>query len=83
MPGFAGEEPENIKLQEIWSAVFARTAFVVKLPMCNIERVLKKAYEWVELVAEEMGWSYSVLERRKEVSLQAQFTGSVCSTSTV
>jgi hypothetical protein len=77
MPGFAGDSLENIKLQEIWSAVFARTAFVVRLPMVNIERLLKKAFEWVELVAEEMGWSYNVLERRKEVRNQAQFTGPV------
>jgi hypothetical protein len=76
MPGFAGEDPENLKLQELWGAVFARTAFLVKLPMVNVERVLKKAYEWVELVAKEMGWSGDILQRRKEVnrlSLHAQF----------
>jgi hypothetical protein len=77
MPGFAGEDPENLKLQELWSAVFSRTAFLVKLPMVNVERVLKKAYEWIELVAKEMGWSGDILQRRKEVRKQAQFIGSV------
>jgi hypothetical protein len=77
MPGFTGEDPENLKLQELWSAVFSRTAFLVKLPMVHVERVLKKAYEWVELVAKEMGWSGDILQRRKEVRKQAQFTGSV------
>ncbi|KAG5192610.1 nitric oxide synthase [Tribonema minus] len=67
MPTFAGDSAESQKLRFLWEAVFKRTAYMVVLPMFNVERVIKKGYEWVELVAKEKGWSAKALERRKEV----------------
>ena len=71
MPGYAGTDPKALQLQQLWSAVFSRAAFIVKLPMASAERLLTKAYEGVELVAKELGWTHEQLVRRKEVNFTA------------
>ncbi|BAY16426.1 putative sulfite reductase [Anabaenopsis circularis NIES-21] len=64
------------ELRRAWQTLFNRVTNVMKLPKLNEERLLKKAKQFLEVIATEQGWE---LEHQKlrwtEIQAEVQATG--------
>ncbi len=70
VPGFDDE------LRQAWQVLIARVSNVIKLPKLNEERLLKKAREYLDVIASEQAWDESDRERRwQEIKAEVQATG--------
>lgn len=70
VPGFDDE------LRQAWSTLIDRVSNVIKLPKVNEERLLKKAREYLEVIATEQTWEESDRNRRwQEIQAEVQATG--------
>lgn len=70
VPGFDQE------LRQAWETLIGRVSNVIKLPKLNEERLLKKAREYLDVIANEQAWEESDRERRwQEVKAEVQATG--------
>ncbi|EDX83393.1 Nitric oxide synthase, oxygenase domain protein [Synechococcus sp. PCC 7335] len=70
VPGF------DEQLKEAWQVLIARVSNVIKLPKLNEERLLKKAREYLDVIANEQAWEESDRERRwQEIKAEVQATG--------
>eukprot|EP00752_Nemacystus_decipiens_P005386 g4883.t1 len=63
--GFAGEDDAARRLRDLWSKAWNRTTVQVRLPMENAERLVSKAYEWVDQAAHELQWDDAYTSTRK------------------
>lgn len=70
LPNFTPE------LQQAWQILFDRVVNVIKLPMLNQERLLKKAKQFLDLISGEQAWEPEDKERRwKEIREEVKATG--------
>ena len=70
VPGFDDE------LRQAWQTLIDRVSNVIKLPKLNEERLLKKAAEYLNVIASEQAWEESDRERRwQEIKAEVQATG--------
>ena len=64
------------ELQQGWQVLLDRVINVIKLPMLNQERLLKKAKQFLDLIALEQAWESEDRERRwKEIREEVHATG--------
>lgn len=64
------------EVRQGWSILLERVISVVKLPMLNQERLLKKAKQFLELISGEQAWEPEDKERRwKEIREEVKATG--------
>ena len=64
------------ELRQAWAILLDRVIYVIKLPMLNQERLLKKAKQFLDLIASEQAWEPKDKERRwKEIRSDVQATG--------
>lgn len=64
------------ELRQGWSTLLERVINVVKLPMLNQERLLKKAKQFLDLISSEQAWEPEDKERRwKEIRGDVKATG--------
>jgi sulfite reductase alpha subunit-like flavoprotein/nitric oxide synthase oxygenase domain/subunit/hemoglobin-like flavoprotein len=70
LPNFTPE------LRQAWQILFDRVVNVIKLPMINQERLLKKAKQFLDLISGEQAWEPEDKERRwKEIKEEVKATG--------
>ncbi|NEQ50093.1 MAG: nitric-oxide synthase [Leptolyngbya sp. SIO3F4] len=70
VPGFDEE------LARAWQTLIDRVSNVIKLPKLNEERLLKKAREYLDVIATEQTWEESDLNRRwQEIQAEVRATG--------
>ncbi|OUL35756.1 nitric oxide synthase oxygenase [Nostoc sp. 106C] len=70
LPNFTPE------LRQAWQILFDRVVNVIKLPMLNQERLLKKAKQFLDLISSEQAWEPEDKERRwKEIREEVKATG--------
>ena len=70
VPGFDAE------LQQAWQTLIERVSNIIKLPKLNEERLLKKAQEFLNLIAEEQAWEVTDREQRwQEIKAEVAATG--------
>lgn len=70
LPNFTPE------LRQAWQTLFDRVVNVIKLPMLNQERLLKKAKQFLNLISSEQAWEPEDKERRwKEIREEVKATG--------
>ncbi|MCA1991751.1 MAG: nitric oxide synthase oxygenase [Coleofasciculus sp. S288] len=70
LPNFTPE------LRQAWQILFDRVVNVIKLPMLNQERLLKKAKQFLDLISGEQAWEPEDKERRwKEIREEVKATG--------
>jgi len=70
LPNFTSE------LRQGWEILFERVVNVIKLPMFNQERLLKKAKQFLDLISSEQAWEPEDKERRwKEICDEVKATG--------
>ncbi|MBD1847867.1 nitric oxide synthase oxygenase [Cyanobacteria bacterium FACHB-63] len=70
LPNFTPE------LRRAWQILFDRVVNVIKLPMLNQERLLKKAKQFLNLISSEQAWEPEDKERRwKEIKDEVKATG--------
>ena len=70
LPNFTPE------LRQGWQILFDRVVNVIKLPMLNQERLLKKAKQFLDLISGEQAWEPEDKERRwKEIREEVHATG--------
>jgi sulfite reductase alpha subunit-like flavoprotein/hemoglobin-like flavoprotein len=70
LPNFTSE------LRQGWEILFERVVNVIKLPMLNQERLLKKAKQFLDLISSEQAWEPEDKERRwKEIREEVKATG--------
>jgi sulfite reductase alpha subunit-like flavoprotein/nitric oxide synthase oxygenase domain/subunit/hemoglobin-like flavoprotein len=70
LPNFTPE------LRQAWQTLFDRVVNVIKLPMLNQERLLKKAKQFLDLISGEQAWEPEDKERRwKEIREEVKATG--------
>ena len=68
-------------LRQGWATLLDRVINVVKLPMLNQERFLKKAKQFLDLISSEQAWELEDKERRwKEIREEVQATGTYAHT---
>ena len=64
------------ELQRGWQTLLDRVINVIKLPMLNQERLLKKAKQFLNLISSEQAWELEDKERRwKEIREEVKATG--------
>ncbi|MBW4612479.1 MAG: nitric oxide synthase oxygenase [Desmonostoc vinosum HA7617-LM4] len=64
------------ELQQGWATLLNRVINVIKLPMFNRERLLKKAKQFLDLISGEQAWESEEKERRwKEIQEEVRATG--------
>ena len=64
------------ELRQGWATLLDRVINVVKLPMLNQERILKKAKQFLDLISLEQAWEPEDKERRwKEIREEVKATG--------
>jgi sulfite reductase alpha subunit-like flavoprotein/nitric oxide synthase oxygenase domain/subunit/hemoglobin-like flavoprotein len=64
------------ELGQAWATLLERVINVIKLPMLNQERLLKKAKQFLDLIAGEQAWEPEDKERRwKEIREEVKATG--------
>jgi sulfite reductase alpha subunit-like flavoprotein/nitric oxide synthase oxygenase domain/subunit/hemoglobin-like flavoprotein len=64
------------ELRQAWQTLFDRTANVMKQPKLNEERLLKKAAQFLELIATEQAWAREDKARRwAEIQEEIRATG--------
>ncbi|HBB31497.1 MAG TPA: nitric-oxide synthase [Cyanobacteria bacterium UBA8803] len=64
------------ELQQGWQIVLDRVVNVVKMPMLNQERILKKAKQFLDLISSEQAWEVEDKERRwQEIKEEVKATG--------
>ena len=64
------------ELKQAWSTLLDRVIRVIKLPMLNQERILKKAKQFLDLISAEQAWELETKERRwKEIREEVKATG--------
>lgn len=64
------------ELGQAWATLLDRVINVVKLPMLNQERLLKKAKQFLDLISGEQAWELEDKERRwKEIREEVKATG--------
>lgn len=64
------------ELRQGWQTVLDRVIDVVKMPMLNQERLLKKAKQFLNIIASEQAWEEEDKERRwKEIKEEVKATG--------
>lgn len=64
------------ELRLAWQTLFDRVTNVMKLPKLNEERLLKKARQFLEVIASEQGWELEHQERRwAEIQAEVKATG--------
>lgn len=64
------------ELQQAWATLLERVVNVIKLPMLNQERLLKKAKQFLDLISGEQAWEQEDKERRwKEIRDEVKATG--------
>ncbi|BAY07543.1 nitric oxide synthase oxygenase [Calothrix sp. NIES-2098] len=64
------------ELRQAWQILFDRVVNVIKLPMLNQERLLKKAKQFLDLISSEQAWEPEDKERRwKEIRDEIKATG--------
>lgn len=64
------------EVRQGWSTLLDRVINVVKLPMLNQERLLKKAKQFIDLISSEQAWELEDKERRwKEIREEVKATG--------
>ena len=75
LPNFTPE------LRQGWQTLMDRVITVIKLPMLNQERLLKKAKQFLDLISSEQAWELEDKERRwKEIREEVQATGTYTQT---
>ncbi|BAZ23693.1 nitric oxide synthase oxygenase [Kalymmatonema gypsitolerans NIES-4073] len=63
-------------MRQGWITLIERVINIVKLPKLNEERLLKKAKQFLELIASEQAWELEDKERRwKEIKEEVKATG--------
>jgi len=66
----------DAELRQAWQTLFDRVTNVMKLPMINEERKLKKAKQFLEVIAQEQEWEAADFERRwNEIQEEVKATG--------
>ena len=69
------------ELQQGWQVLLDRVITVIKLPMLNQERLLKKAKQFLDLISLEQAWGSEDQERRwKEIREEVHATGTYTQT---
>ena len=69
------------ELQQGWQVLLDRVINVIKLPMLNQERLLKKAKQFLDLISGEQAWELEDKERRwKEICEEVHATGTYTQT---
>ncbi len=64
------------ELRQGWQTLLDRVINVIKLPQLNQERLLKKAKQFLDLIASEQAWELEDRERRwQEIRQEVQATG--------
>ncbi len=64
------------ELRQAWQTLFNRVTNIMKLPKVNEERLLKKARQFLEIIASEQGWSEEARAQRwQEIETEVQATG--------
>lgn len=64
------------ELRQSWQVLFDRVVNVIRLPMLNQERLLKKAKQFLDLIAGEQAWEPEDKERRwKEIRDEVKASG--------
>ena len=70
VPGF------DDSLRQAWLILIDRVSNVIKLPKLNEERLLKKAREFLQVIADEQAWEEADREQRwQEIQAEVQATG--------
>ncbi len=69
------------ELRHGWQTLMDRVVGVIKLPMLNQERILKKAKQFLDLISSEQAWELEDKERRwKEIREEVNATGTYAHT---
>jgi sulfite reductase alpha subunit-like flavoprotein/hemoglobin-like flavoprotein len=64
------------ELRQGWQILLDRVVNVIKMPMINQERLLKKAKQFLDLISLEQAWELEDRERRwKEIKAEVKATG--------
>ena len=64
------------ELRQGWQTLFDRVTNIMKLPKLNEERLLKKAGQFLDTIANEQGWSEEARSQRwQEIETEVQATG--------
>ena len=64
------------ELREAWQTLFDRVTNVMKLPKLNEEKLLKKAKQFLDIIATEQSWEPEDRDRRwQEIQTEVQATG--------
>mgnify|MGYP002777003173 CR=1 FL=1 len=71
----------SLELRQGWHTFIDRVVDVIRLPMLNQERLLKKAKQFLDLIANEQAWEPEDKERRwKEIQEEVKATGTYTQT---
>ncbi len=69
------------ELRHGWLTLLDRVVNVIKMPMLNQERILKKAKQFLDLISSEQAWELEDRERRwKEIKEEVHATGTYTQT---